>query len=142
MSATSETLLSAYPLEGCGVLVGKESAEGILEISSAVKVRNSETIRGADRYAIDPRDYLAIETDLAKRRDGTRIVGFFHGHPDAPARPSRVDLEMAQGLFDVARTFFVYAIASVDSNQVHAIRFWKLTQNLNEFVEMKAAPDL
>jgi proteasome lid subunit RPN8/RPN11 len=131
--ALKAAVIRAYPFEGCGVLIGTESATGMLDVLSAIETRNAETIRGADRFVINARDYLSIENDLRIRGDGSRVVGFFHGHPDAPAIPSRVDLEMARGLFDVARTFYLYAIAEVRGAVIGGVTAWRLSADLSRF---------
>ena len=131
-------LAPAYPFEGCGVLIGTASATSRVDIFEAIGTRNSELTRGEDRYSIHPSDYAAIERDLLAGKDGARIVGFFHSHPDAPAWPSAVDLEMAQGLFDVTREFYVYAIVSVSGGVAHNAAFWRLVPDASRFVELRA----
>lgn len=137
MAALKDALVRVYPLEGCGILIGLEGPDGSLRVLRATATRNTETTRGADRYSIDPRDYLAIEEDLKRLADGSRVIGFFHSHPDAPARPSRVDLESAQGLFDVTRTFYVYAIAEVRLGRVADVTVWRLAGDLSGFEKLK-----
>jgi proteasome lid subunit RPN8/RPN11 len=46
-----------------------------------------------NRYQISPQDYL--QADREARQAGLDIVGFYHSHPDHPARPSQFDLENA-----------------------------------------------
>ena len=125
-------LINSYPLEGCGVLLGPDNATESIQVSRAIGTRNADTIRGHDRFTIDPRDLIKIERELK----GERVVGFFHSHPDAPSIPSATDLDAAQGLFDVARTFYVYAIASVTRDKIAEMRFWRLTDNLERFEEI------
>jgi proteasome lid subunit RPN8/RPN11 len=50
----------------------------------------------ATRYAIDPRELLRAER-IARGR-GEQIVGFYHSHPDHPARWSPTDLAEAHWL--------------------------------------------
>ena len=130
-------LRTAYPIEGCGVLVGKKTPEGALEIDRAVGTRNAEIQRGTDRYTIEPLDFLAIERELDKRQDGSRIVGFFHSHPDAPARPSSTDLEMAQGLVDVTQEFYIYAIVNIEKDTIGEIKFWQLSDDGKKFIQIQ-----
>ena len=82
----------AYPNESCGVLLGRAEAGGRL----VVGVERCSNTRGdspRDRYAIDPREILRIEREARAR--GLDIVGFYHSHPDHPARPSATDLAEA-----------------------------------------------
>jgi proteasome lid subunit RPN8/RPN11 len=89
---------SGYPHEACGVLVGS-SPEGIVRVKRVVPVSNRETERPAVRYQIAPEDLIAVQR--AARTDGLDIVGYFHSHPDHPARPSETDRRIAaEGLSD------------------------------------------
>jgi len=126
-----EHLARAYPCEGCGILIGKSTPDNRLEILRAIGTRNAETVRGEDRYAIDPRDLMMVEQSLIGNKDGLRIVGFFHSHPDSIARPSSTDLAMALGLFDVAHEFYVYAISSVMAGTPEPATYWTLGDDEN-----------
>lgn len=99
--ADAEALLvharSGYPHEACGVLVGS-SRDGV-RVARVVPVPNRETERPAVRYQIAPEDLIAVQR--AARADGLDIVGYFHSHPDHPARPSETDRRIAaEGLSD------------------------------------------
>src|SRR5574342_957923 len=81
-----------YPHECCGVLIGRRTGEAGL-VTGVVRCGNARRDRQQDRYTIDPRDLLRIEK-LARSRD-EEIVGFYHSHPDHPARWSATDLAEA-----------------------------------------------
>ena len=49
--------------------------------------------RPQDRYHIDPRELVRIQRQGHER--GLDIVGFYHSHPDHPARWSQTDLAEA-----------------------------------------------
>ena len=82
----------AYPLEACGVLVGRFEGE-VRTVQDAVRCGNARTDSPEDRYQIDPREILRIERGARAR--GLDLVGFYHSHPDHPARPSPTDLAEA-----------------------------------------------
>jgi proteasome lid subunit RPN8/RPN11 len=86
-----------YPDEVCGVLVGDRGAEVIIE--AVIPVANQEREAPRVRYQIAPEDLLRIQRESrALRQD---IVGFYHSHPDHPARPSETDRRIAaEGLSD------------------------------------------
>ncbi len=89
---------SGYPHEACGVLVGG-TRDGRVSVERIVTVANRETERPAVRYQIAPADL--IEVQRAARADGLDVVGYFHSHPDHPARPSETDRRIAaEGLSD------------------------------------------
>ncbi|MGP8161333.1 MAG: M67 family metallopeptidase [Candidatus Dormibacteria bacterium] len=83
---------AAYPHEGCGVLIGGHDADTV-RVQEATSGRNLWTERLADRYDLDPADILAA--DRSARARGLDVVGFWHSHPDHPARPSQFDSDRA-----------------------------------------------
>ena len=74
----------AYPHEGCGALLGRAG-----EISESVALPNQEHASPRTRFTVSPADYLATETSADAR--GLSLLGFWHSHPDQPARPSETD---------------------------------------------------
>lgn len=81
----------AYPNEGCGILLGTFGNEvDVVEVRQAANLRED---RARDRYILDPRAILQAEKDA--RELGLDVVGFWHTHPDHPARPSRYDADHA-----------------------------------------------
>jgi proteasome lid subunit RPN8/RPN11 len=62
-------------------------------------VANRETERPAVRYQIAPEDLIGVQRSV--RAEGLDIVGYYHSHPDHPARPSETDRRIAaEGLSD------------------------------------------
>jgi proteasome lid subunit RPN8/RPN11 len=89
---------SGYPHEVCGALLGVPR-DGVVHVARAVPLTNRETERPAVRYQIDPADLIALQR--TSREEGLDIVGYFHSHPDHPARPSETDRRIAaEGLSD------------------------------------------
>lgn len=117
---------SAYPDEGCGVLVGSAN-EGLIRIDTVLPGRNLRTDRARDRYELDPADILAAER-LA-RAEGRDVVGFWHSHPDHPARPSAFDTERAW-------TDYIYVITSTTATGTHDVRGWQLPAEGGAFAEV------
>ncbi len=83
---------AAYPDEGCGVLIGRFDGSGV-EIVEVTSGTNLNTDRSRDRYLLDPADIVRADRDA--RSGGFDIVGFWHSHPDHPARPSQFDTDHA-----------------------------------------------
>ena len=82
-----------YPDECCGVLLGQIQQNGIKSVASAVPCQNQRSDSPQNRYFIDPRELLHIQRDARQRE--LDIVGFYHSHPDHPARWSATDLAEA-----------------------------------------------
>jgi proteasome lid subunit RPN8/RPN11 len=74
----------AYPHEGCGALLGRAG-----EIGETLALPNQEHGSPRTRFTVSPGDYLATEASADAR--GLSLLGFWHSHPDHPARPSETD---------------------------------------------------
>lgn len=114
---------AAYPEEGCGVLLGRATPGGnAVEAVLPVANRRADARR---RYAIGPDDYRRAER--AARTRGLDVVGFYHSHPDHPARPSATDLAEA--------TFpgYTYVIVAVAQGAPGAVTAWTLTSDRSRF---------
>ena len=62
-------------------------------------VENRETETPRVRYQIAPEDLIRIQREA--REAGLEILGYYHSHPDHPARPSETDRRVAaEGLSD------------------------------------------
>ncbi len=83
---------AAYPNEGCGVLLGRFDGSRC-QVVAATSGTNTNTEQARDRYLLDPLDIVRADRD-ARARD-LDIVGFWHSHPDHPARPSQFDTDHA-----------------------------------------------
>jgi proteasome lid subunit RPN8/RPN11 len=79
----------AYPNEGCGALLGPNDGD----VREAVPLPNVEQDKPRVRFTVSPQDYLSMEDEADAR--GLRLLGFWHSHPDHPARPSETDRRFA-----------------------------------------------
>ena len=83
----------AYPQECCGVLVG-EFGDGVERtVHGVVRCGNARIDSPEQRYSIDPAELIRVQREA--RMGGRNIVGFYHSHPDWPARWSSIDLDEA-----------------------------------------------
>lgn len=97
----------AYPEECVGALIGSvtEGSGGKTRtVERLFPIDNRSAANRERRYLVSPRDYLAAER--AADAAGKILLGFYHSHPEHPARPSATDLELAQ-------PNFVYIIVSI-----------------------------
>ena len=112
MDAVNAHGAEGYPDEICGVLVGPRGGRTATE---ARRARNIIVDRSRDRYEIDPADHLRIQRQADA--DGHDIIGYYHSHPDHPAKASRFDTERAW-------SGYVYVIVSIaDGKPVDANAF-------------------
>ncbi len=128
-----------YPAECCGVLLGR--ADGARkEVAEVVPLKNlradperaqsvlplaepgMETDR--NRFLIDPRDQLRVEKDARAR--GLDVLGYYHSHPDHPARPSSYDREHAW-------PWYSYLILAVERGAPKELASWVLSDDRSAF---------
>src|ERR1700759_1757838 len=81
-----------YPHECCGVLL-RRSGDGVDGVDEAGRGGNTRTDSAHNRYNIAPQELIRIQRQ-ARERD-LDIVGFYHSHPDHPARWSSTDFAEA-----------------------------------------------
>jgi proteasome lid subunit RPN8/RPN11 len=62
-------------------------------VTRAVRLPNREGEAPRVRYQIDPEDLLRLFREAAE--SGADVVGYYHSHPDHPARPSETDRRRA-----------------------------------------------
>ncbi|MFY9561259.1 MAG: M67 family metallopeptidase [Terriglobales bacterium] len=82
-----------YPHECCGVLLGHFADDGSKTVTRTARAGNTREDSPHNRYHIDPKELIRIQREGRER--GEDIVGFYHSHPDHPARWSTTDLDEA-----------------------------------------------
>jgi len=97
-----------YPHECCGALVGT-TGDAESRVVDVVPLPNTTEEGPRRRFLVRASDYRLAERRAAEM--GGELLGFYHSHPDHPARPSQYDL-------DHAWPTFAYIIVSV-KGQVH-----------------------
>jgi len=110
-----------YPHECCGALVGRDGA-----VTAVVALPNTTDEGPRRRFMVRPSDY-----QLAERRAtelGGELLGFYHSHPDHPARPSQYDL-------DHAWPTFAYIIVAVAEGAAKDMTVWYLQEDRSRFEE-------
>ena len=81
-----------FPHECCGALIG---AEGLVTATAPLPNTTDEGPRR--RFMVRPSDYRLAEERASQL--GGELLGFYHSHPDHPARPSQYDLDHAWPTF-------------------------------------------
>ena len=107
-----------YPHECCGVLLGQMNDDGRV-VTSTARAGNTRTDSAHNRYNIDPKDLIRIQREGRQR--GEDIIGFYHSHPDHPARWSQTDLAEAHW-FSCS-----YVITSVEKGKAVLTNSFELT---------------
>ena len=120
----------AYPNECCGALLGRDAdaedparvAREALEIFPLVNRREDSP---RNRFFVTAED--AREADKAARAQGLDLIGWYHSHPDHPARPSDYDREHAW-------PWYSYIIVSVHNGKPQEMTSWRLQDDRSMFV--------
>lgn len=110
-----------FPDECCGALIVVDDV-----VVEAVRMENTTTDGAARRFRIAPDAYLVAERRARDR--GGSLAGFYHSHPNAPARPSAYDLEHAW-------PNLIYIIISVRAGVPEDIRVWHLRHDRSGYDE-------
>ena len=111
--------VETYPNECCGALIGRD---GIVTETLALPNMTDEGPR--TRFRVTPKDYR--EAERRATETGGELLGFYHSHPDHPARPSQYDL-------DHAWPFFSYVIVSVREGVSGDMTSWRLREDRSAF---------
>jgi proteasome lid subunit RPN8/RPN11 len=115
---------STYPHECCGFLLGR-AEENRRVVVQTRRAQNQRDDSPQNRYQISPQEY--IRADRAAREAGMDIVGFYHSHPDHPARPSQFDL-------DNAWPELAYVIVGVNQGKASETTAWMLADDRSRFL--------
>src|SRR5262245_35997158 len=113
--------VATYPHECCGALVGRGDA-----VTGVVALPNTTEEGPRRRFLVRPSDYREAERKSAEA--GGELLGFYHSHPDHPARPSQYDL-------DHAWPTFAYIIVSVANGTSEQMTVWYLKDDRSSFDE-------
>ena len=82
-----------YPYECCGLLLGRFTEEG-KTVKQPYPISNArEESAKRNRFLIEPEELMRGER-YARSKE-LEVIGFYHSHPDSPARPSQYDLDHA-----------------------------------------------
>jgi len=108
-----------FPHECCGALIGTGE-----RVVAAVPLPNTTEEGPRRRFLVRPQDYREAEARASAL--GAELLGFYHSHPDHPARPSQYDL-------DHAWPFFSYIIVSVRGGVPEDMTSWRLQEDRSAF---------
>ena len=108
-----------YPNECCGALFGRDGA-----VVSTFALPNTTEEGPRRRFLVRPQDYREAEGRAATL--GLELLGFYHSHPDHPARPSQYDLDHAWPVFS-------YIIVSVRAGVPEDMTSWVLRDDRSGF---------
>ena len=138
-----------FPHECVGVILGDvaKTAEGDIKIvrelrplantfeaSAEFEAAERQAVPGEEapvygrerRYLISPDEMFALMQE--ERRTKRRVLGFYHSHPNHPARPSDTDLK-------ASHAWYTYLIISILDGRPDALTAWRLNDDQDSFVQ-------
>jgi proteasome lid subunit RPN8/RPN11 len=123
--------VETYPHECCGALFGRDRGleveqdrpRSILEVFPLVNRRADSP---QNRFSVTARDVIEAEKKAEAR--GLEVVGWYHSHPDHPARPSEYDREHAW-------PWYSYIIVSVEKGVAKTMASWRLQEDRAKYAE-------
>ena len=115
---------AAYPNECCGIIYGHDRGGGrvVSRLEAVANVFDEQ--ERYHRFSISPQQLLNAEREAGDR--GELVLGFYHSHPDHPARPSEYDRQHAW-------PFYSYVIVAVAGREPGDMTSWQLNEQTEGF---------
>jgi proteasome lid subunit RPN8/RPN11 len=115
---------AAYPNECCGIIYGlEEGGERRVTVLEPVANVFDEQER-YHRFSISGQQLMRAERTAGERNE--LVLGFYHSHPDHPARPSEYDRTHAW-------PFYSYVIVAVAKREPGEMTSWQLNEQTEAF---------
>ena len=124
---------AAYPNECCGVMIGRDT-DGQRLVQKLKPLTNSfEAGEQYHRFRLDPLELARAEKEAGE--SGQLVLGFYHSHPDHPARPSEYDRVHAW-------PFYSYVIIAIEKGKPAELTSWLLDEKTEQFASEKVQESL
>jgi proteasome lid subunit RPN8/RPN11 len=132
--------LDEYPNESCGIVT--KDSDGFVAVHKCQNIQNQLHKQDPNlyprdaktAYCLDPREYAAILNKA--ERNGGKVVGFYHSHPDHDAYFSETDrdfaLMMGEPIFPEAQ----YTVVSVYKNKIKEVKSYGWDSNAKDFLQV------
>ena len=124
-----------YPNECCGALLGRDDVEEGVTSAGGVRLPLREIVALfplTNRRDDSPRNRFSVtaedvrDAEKAARDKKLDVVGWYHSHPDHPARPSQYDREHAW-------PWYSYIIVSVANGKPEDMTSWRLSDDRSDY---------
>jgi proteasome lid subunit RPN8/RPN11 len=123
--AIREHAETGYPHEVCGLLLGHFGDDSIRIVTEVYRLQNERDDSRENRYWVSGLSMLRAEKYATS--SGLDVVGYYHSHPNAPARPSGYDLDHATW------PNISYPIVSVVDGRAADTQSWQLDEDRSRF---------
>ena len=117
-----------YPNECCKTLLGRDSElekqDSVRQLLNLFPLVNRRDDSPRNRFSVTADDVR--DAEKAATSQDLELIGWYHSHPDHPARPSQYDR-------DHAWPWYSYIIVSVQNGAPQDITSWRLNDDREEF---------
>ena len=122
--------VAAYPNECCGILIGKEK-DGRRVVERLAPMKNA-FVAGEQyhRFSIDP--LAQIEAEKSADDAGQVVLGYYHSHPDHPAKPSEYDRTHVPPW-----SFYGHIIVAIEKGRPAAMTAWYMDEDTEQFFPLE-----
>jgi proteasome lid subunit RPN8/RPN11 len=125
LAALTRHVERTYPYEGGGLLIGRTDEQGRKVMLEIKPFENQRAVEDQHNRILIT-DQMYREGEAYADGKGLLLVGFFHSHPDHPARPSEFDREHAL-------PWWSYVIVSVQQGRSAEVLSWQLREDRSGF---------
>lgn len=109
-AAIMDHLTDEYPLEGCGLLAGRDG-----RVTAVYPITN--ILQSKTAYEMDP--LQQIKTMLAIEENGDELIAIYHSHPQGPTTPSTTDVASA---YYPEVAYLIISLHKIDRPQLKGYR--------------------
>ena len=124
-----------YPNECCGALLGRDDVDSgvvppsgmqlpVRQVLGLYPLTNRRDDSPRNRFSVTSEDVR--EAEKSARDRNLDVVGWYHSHPDHPAKPSQYDREHAW-------PWYSYVIVSVANGKPEDMTSWRLSDDRSEY---------
>lgn len=125
LTALQQHVEGTYPYEGGGLLIGQTDEQGRKIVTEIKPFENQRALEDQHNRILIT-DQMYREGEKYADDKGLLLIGFFHSHPDHPARPSEFDREHAL-------PWWSYVIVSVQQGKSTDVLSWELKEDRSAF---------
>ncbi len=118
-----------YPNETCGAMLGLDN-DADREVRVLFPLTNRRDDSPRNRFSITSDDVRAAEK--AARASKLEVLGWYHSHPDHPAKPSEFDREHAW-------PWYSYIIVAVAAGKPADMTSWRLVDDRTHYLPEEIA---
>ena len=120
-----------YPNECCGIMIGRDVSDGACTRRIVDRLEPMQNVFDPEqqrrRFAVDP--LALIKAEKFASADGKLVLGFYHSHPDHPAKPSEYDRTHVPPW-----SFYSHVIVAIHQAKPVDMTCWWMDESTEQFI--------